>query len=1014
MRHPYLAKLLFLLLLAGFGFLPSAAFAQSTGSVSGRVTDSKNEGIPGATVLIEGTSLGSSSNVDGTYSIQSVPAGPHTVVISFVGYNAVRRPVTVVAGQNAEVSAGLTENTTQLAEAVVVGYGTQRRQDVTGSITTVTSKEFVQGQVTNPEQLVQGKVAGVQITTNSGAPGAASQILIRGGSSLSASNSPLIVIDGVPVSNDGISGASNPLSLINPNDIESITVLKDASSTAIYGVRASNGVIIVTTKKGLQGEKLHVTASTQQSVAVVTKYVPVLDGDQYRALVNSAGNDQQKGLLGTANTNWQKEIFRPAYTADNNVSLLGSVGKTPFRVSTGYLYQEGVLKRNDLKRYSGSIGISPLLFNDNLRIDLNLKGTWIDNNFSDQGAVGAAVSFDPTHPIMSSDPKYAPYGGYYEYLNVDGSLNTLSTRNPLSLINNTRNRSTVQRSIGNVQFDYKLPFVPGLSANLNLGYDISRGNGTTLINPTAASVYNRGGTNNIYKQDLNNTILEAYAKYQREIFGQRFDILGGYSFQKFQNRNYVFNDNRFNGTVFSPYTPSFDNQNTYLNTQVLLSFYTRANLNIKDRYLFTGTFRADNTSNFAPGKRTGYFPSGSFAWRLKGEDFLKDSKTVSDLKLRLGVGQTGQQDIGVNFGFLPVSTLSDLSSRYQFGNQFYQTLRPAFYNPSLTWETTTTYNAGLDFGFLDNRITGSVDVYQRDTKDLLLFSNVAALSNLTNAGNLNVGSLTNKGVEIAANFQVVRSEKFGLTLNTNATFNQNRITKLTIVDNPNYVGQETGGIGGAVGNTAEINAVGHSAGTFYLYKQIYSANGTLIQGAVADLNGDGTINGSDRYYGKPTRPVAILGFGASTNYGKATLAFTMRSNLGQYVYNNVRSQSAFVQSSTNSLYNVSTEQLVSHLNSAATTVAQSDYFIENASFLRMENVSLGYNFGSLVHEKTNLNLTFAVQNLFLITNYKGLDPEIINIPTPSGTNPNPAATVGIDNNIYPRPRTFTVGLSLGI
>ena len=681
------------------------------------------------------------------------------------------------------------------------------------------------------------------------------------------------------------------------------------------------------------------------------------------------------------------------------MSLLGSVGKTPFRVSTGYLYQEGVLKRNDLKRYSGSIGISPLLFNDALRIDLNLKGTWIDNDFSDQGAVGAAVSFDPTQSVMSTDPRYAAYGGYVEALGTDGSLNTLATRNPLSLINQSRNRSTVKRSIGNVQFDYKLPFVPGLSANLNLGYDVQRGNGTTLINPSAASVYNRGGVNNIYKQDLNNTILEAYAKYQRQLFGQRFDILAGYSYQKFENRGYLFNDNRADGTVFTPYTPTYDNKDQTLTTQVLLSYFGRANLNIKDRYLFTGTFRIDETSNFAPGKRTGYFPSGSFAWRLKGEDFLKDSKAISDMKLRLGVGQTGQQDIGINFGYLPVSTLSQLTSRYQFGNQFYQTLRPSFYNSDLTWETTTTYNAGLDFGFLDNRITGTVDVYQRDTKNLLFFSNVAALSNLTNAGFLNVGSLTNKGVEISTNFQVVRSEKIGLTLNANATFNQNRITKLTIVDNPNYLGQETGGIAGGVGNNAQINSVGHSANTFYLYKQIYnSSNGLPIQGAVADLVADGTINGSDRYYAKPSRPVAVLGFGATTNYGKASLAFTMRSNLGQYVYNNVRSQSAFVQSSTNALNNVSSEQLSSHFTSAATTVSQSDYFLENASFLRMENVTLGYNFGSALREKTNLSVSASVQNLFLITNYKGLDPEVIN---------------GIDNTIYPRPRTFTVGLNVG-
>ncbi|SHI88103.1 iron complex outermembrane recepter protein [Hymenobacter daecheongensis DSM 21074] len=1002
MKHHYLAKLLFLLLFVCAGF--TSAFAQ-TGSVSGRVLDEKKEGVPGATVIIDGSTLGSSTNTDGTYNIQNVPAGPHTLVISYVGYNTSRQNINVTAGQNTAVAEiSLAENTTLLSEAVVVGYGTQRRQDLTGAVEQVTSKQFVKGQVTNPEQLVQGKVAGIQITTNGGAPGAGSQILIRGGSSLSASNQPLIVIDGVPVDNTGIAGTGNPLTLINPNDIESITVLKDASSTAIYGVRASNGVIIVTTKKGVQGEELRVNFATQQSIATVAKYVPVLTADEFRALVNRAGNDQQKGLLGTANTDWQKEIYRNAFTSDNNLSVLGSAGKVPFRVSTGYLTQQGLLKNNDLKRYSGSVGITPMLLNDNLRVDLNVKGTWIDNNFSDQGAVGNAVSFDPTQPIRSDDPKYAPFGGYYEAFGTDGSLNTLSPRNPVSLINQRRDRSTVKRSIGNVMLDYKLPFLTGLSANLNLGYDVQRGAGTTFVPTSAASAFNRQGVNNNYRQDLNNTILETYAKYQGDVLGQRFDILGGYSFQKFQNRQYRFDDRREDGSVFTPFSRTFDDKDQTLDTRVLLSYYSRANYNIKDRYLFTGTFRIDQTSNFAKGQRTGYFPSGAFAWRVKGEDFLKSSTAVSDLKLRLGVGQTGQQDIGNNSSYLPVSTLSTNTSQYQFGFDgagnplFYPTLRPGFYNPGLTWETTTTYNAGLDFGFLDSRITGSVDVYQRDTKDLLFFSNVAALSNTTNAGFLNVGSLTNKGVEFTTNLEAVRGEKFGLTLNANATFNRNRITKLTIVDSPDFIGQETGGIAGGVGNNAQINSVGYAAGSFYLYKQLYNSEGRPIQNAVADLKADGTINGSDRYRYKSSRPDAVLGFGANTTYGKASLAFTMRSNIGQYVYNNVRSQSAFTPNATNFLNNVSDEQLSSGFNSTATQVLLSDYFLENASFLRMENVTLGYNIGNALSEKANINVSFAVQNLFLITKYKGLDPEV---------------SSGIDNTIYPRPRTYTLGLNFG-
>ncbi|WP_460607782.1 SusC/RagA family TonB-linked outer membrane protein [Hymenobacter terrigena] len=1026
MRHPYLAKLLFLLLLAGFGFLPSAAFAQSTGLVSGRVTDGKNEGIPGATVLIEGTSLGSSSSVDGTYSIQNVPAGPHTVVISFVGYNAVRRPVTVVAGQNAEVSAGLTENTTQLAEAVVVGYGSQRRQDLTGAVEQISEKQFVKGQVTNPEQLVQGKVAGVQITTGGGAPGSNSQILIRGGSSLSASNSPLIIIDGVPVDNTSLAGVSNPLSLINPNDIESITVLKDASSTAIYGVRASNGVILVTTKKGLQGDALHVNVSSQNSVASAYKYVPVLSADDYRAVVNQYGSASQKATLGKASTDWQKEIFRPAFSSDNNVSVSGSTGVIPYRVSGGYLSQQGILKRNDLKRFSGALNLSPVFLDGKLRVNLNVKGTWIDNNFSDQSAVGNAVSFDPTQPI-TVDATGAPtaiytgaagnpfgltnaqisrYGGYSEFsqLNDDKtvSLNTLSPRNPIGLINQSRNRSTVKRSIGNLQLDYKLPFIDGLSANLNLGYDIQRGRGTNFVPAEAASNFNRQGINNIYAQDLNNTILEAYGKYEHTVGPGRLELLAGYSYQRFENRNYVFADFRANGTELNPVSLSYSNQDTYLNTNVLVSYYTRLNYNIQDKYLFTGTFRADGTSRFSP-NHFGYFPSGAFAWRIKGEEFLKNSTAISDLKLRVGYGKTGQQDLGGNYyPFLANLTLSNLSSSYQLGYnadgtpRYIRTLRADQYNANITWETTTTYNVGLDYGFFGGRLYGSVDLYNRKTEDLLNFVNISAGSGLSNGGTYNVGSLTNKGIEVITNVDAVKGDRFNLTINANATFNQNRLTKLTGADAPGDLGQPTGGISGGVGNNIQINTVGYASNTFYVNQQVYGADGKPLQGIYVDRSGDGTIDSKDRYRYKSSRPTVILGGGANMTYQKLSLAFTLRANLGNYVYNNVRS---------NSFYDISTNGFVPNRNreflDSRFSAAQyfSDYFVENGSFLRMENLTLGYNFGEIIRKGSNVSVSLAAQNLFLITNYKGLDPEVIG---------------GIDNTIYPRPRTFTVGINVGI
>ncbi|RZK29298.1 MAG: SusC/RagA family TonB-linked outer membrane protein, partial [Hymenobacter sp.] len=501
MKQPYLAKLRFLLfLLLSLAGSVGAAWAQASGTVTGRVTDTKNEGIPGVTVVIEGTSLGSSTDVEGNYTIGSVPAGGRVLVISFVGYTTVRQQIAVGAGKTLTVpTQALSESATQLGEAVVVGYGTQRRQDLTGAVEQISERSFVKGQVTNPEQLVQGKVAGVQITTAGGAPGSSTNILIRGGSSLSASNSPLIIIDGVPVDNTGLAGASNPLSLVNPNDIESITVLKDASSTAIYGVRASNGVILVTTKRGVVGDQVHVTASTQQSIATVAKYNNVLSADQFRTLVNANGTAGQKALLGTASTDWQREIYRPAYSADNNVSVSGAAGNLPYRASVGYLSQQGILKKNDLTRITGSLSLTPVLFKGSLRAALNLKGSLIDNNFSDQDAVGAAVSFDPTQPVTSSDARYAPYGGYYVSLNPSTNiLEPLSVNNPVALINQVRNRSTVRRSIGNLTLDYKIPFVPGLSANLNVGYDVQRGRGTTYRPAATANTgyYFRNGQNN--------------------------------------------------------------------------------------------------------------------------------------------------------------------------------------------------------------------------------------------------------------------------------------------------------------------------------------------------------------------------------------------------------------------------------------------------------------------------------------------------------------------------------------
>ena len=982
----------------------SKASAATNGPISGKVVDAQGEGIPGVTVLLEGTSQGVSTNADGTYTIANVAPGSYVLVISYVGYVAQRIPVTVSDGTPTQVpSTTLVESVTALGEAVVIGYGTQRRQDLTGAVEQISEKQFVKGQVTNPEQLIQGKVAGVQITTAGGAPGAASDIRIRGGSSLNASNSPLIVIDGVPVDNAGLAGSSNPLSLINPNDIESITVLKDASSAAIYGSRASNGVIIVTTKRGLQGEPLRVNVSTQNSVATPAKYVPVLSAAEFRSVVEKYGSAQQKATLGTASTDWQKEIFRTAFTTDNNVSLLGSAGKVPFRVSAGYLNQQGLLLKNSLNRYSGSVGVSPLLLNDNLRIDINLKGSVIKNNFSAQDAVSRAVYFDPTQPVTSAD---ARFGGFFEFADASGPR-PLAPRNPVGLINQREDLSTVKRSIGNIQFDYKLPYVSGLSANLNLGYDVQRSNGTLFVPATAGSDFLRGGISRQYQQGLNNTLLETYAKYTRNFGKAKLDLLAGYSWQQFQNKQYRFDDNRASGVVYVAAEQTYDKKVSFTDQYNLLSYYGRANLNFDDRFLLTATLRADGSSRFSPDNRWGYFPSAAVAWRLKGEEFLKQSKTVSDLKLRLGYGQTGQQDIGEGagnlYGYLPFYSLGSNLSQAQLGLAYYRTLRADFYDLNRKWETTTTYNAGLDYGFFGGRVYGSIDVYQRDTRDLLNTVFLAALTNQSNAGTINVGSLTNKGVEFSVNVDAVKGEAFNLSLNANATFNRNELTKLTNSDSPNAVGVVVGNSGIAnydaeVNQNAQINTVGYQEGSFYVYEQKYGADGKPLENQFVDRNGDGTVDSKDLYRYHSPRPKAILGLGGNLSYQKVNLAFTFRSNLGNYLYNNQRSRSLFVQNSLGFVRNSGDELLYSGFTQNAGNQFLSDYYVEDASFLRLQNLTLGYSFGDLLRKGTTLNLSLAAQNVFLITNYKGLDPEI---------------TTGVDNTIYPRARTFTVGLNLG-
>ncbi|MEO6682489.1 MAG: SusC/RagA family TonB-linked outer membrane protein, partial [Ginsengibacter sp.] len=890
-------------------------------------------------------------------------------------------------------------STEKLKEVVVIGYGTTRKKDLTGSITQVTSDEFQSGQITSPEQLIAGKVPGVSVISNGGAPGAGSTIRIRGGASLNASNDPLIVLDGVPLSNDGISGVYSPLSMINQDDIETFTILKDASATAIYGSRASNGVIIITTKKGRLGKKPTVNFNTSFSVSEAGRKANVLSPTNFRRRVIETGNQKYINLLGDANTNWQEEIYQTALATDNNISISGGFKKMPYRVSLGYLDQEGVLKTGKLERFSGGINVSPQFFEDHLKIDINLKGSVTNTRFANQGAIGAAVYFDPTKPVMSGNNRY---NGYWQWLDPSSTtgLRGLAPRNPVGLLMDEHNLGEAQRSIGNALIDYKFHFLPDLHAFVNVGYDISKGTGTLFINDSAAQTYKRspdgkvGGVNTQFKQEKTDKLLEAYLNYTKSFGRNRLEVIGGYAYQDFLTTNYSFADFSANKIQIGA-NPNYEFDKPQY---TLISYYGRANLSISNRYILTGTIRTDGSSKFSIDNRWGVFPSGAFAWNIKNEKFLDNSIAVTDLKLRLGYGITGQQSGIGYYDFNSFYNLSGPKSQYQFGNEFYNMYAPTGYNPNLTWEETETYNAGLDYGFANNRITGAIDVYYKKTSKLLNSIVQPAGSNFSNEIVANVGDMENKGIEVTLNLQPIKKSNFVWDLNLNATYNENKITNLTALKTPDFKGNRFYGISGGTGNTILINSVGYPRGSFYTYKQAYSENGLPIDGLFEDLNRDGIINEDDFYRYKSTDPNCLIG--ASSNFNinnKFNAGFVLRGSIGNYMYNNVFSATSTMRNILNPLNYLNNAAAGYLMSGVGDKYFLSDYYVQNASFLRMDNIYLSYRVGKVLKEKADLTVNANFQNVFIITNYVGLDPE---------------NSSGVDNNVYPRPRVLSLGLNL--
>lgn len=980
--------------------LPLSVGAQTgTINVRGTVTDVAGEPIIGANILIQGTSSGTVTDYDGNFTLQAPANG--VLEVTYIGY----QPRSIPIDNRTTINVTLQEDTELLEELVVIGYGTVRKEDATGSVVAVDATKINRGLATSPTELLAGQVAGLSVVSAGGAPGSSANIRIRGGSSMSASNDPLIVIDGVPVDTEGINGMENPLSTINSNDIETFTVLKDASATAIYGSRASNGVIIITTKKGHSG-RARVNYTGNMSVSTKTGIVDVMDASTFRNyVVNSFGADSpQAAALGNTETNWQNKIFRVAASTDHNLSVSGSISETlPYRVSVGYTNENGILRTSGLERYTGSINLSPTFFDDALRVQVNAKGVYNTNRFADRGAINSATQFDPTMPVYSTN---SPYGnGYYMSLKADGAPIDIGLANPLAILNQRHDNSNVYRSIGNLQLDYSLPFLEGLRANLNLGYDISESNGDVIIEDNSPMTWVWGdykagwGENSTYYQYKSNTLLDFYLNYVNNFGIHRIDAMGGYSWQRFyreEENTYPNSAARASETGEEFYKEG----NDYSTESYVISFFGRLNYSLLGRYLLTFTLRNDGSSRFSPDNKWGLFPSAAFAWRVIDEPFMEDAGNVmSDLKLRLGYGVTGQQNLGSgDYPWMGRYSYSQAGANYFFGDQMVPLIRPLAYDENLKWEETATYNAGLDFGFLNNRVSGAVDVYYRKTTDLLNTVGIAAGTNFSNQLLTNVGELENKGIELTLTGRPVVSKDLNWDLSYNISYNQNRITKLTINDDPNYVGVRFGGIDGGTGNNIAIHSVNYPANSFYVFEQVYDNDGRPVEGAYVDQNADGAINDDDLIVYKNPAPDLFMGLSSQLSYKNWDLNFSLRSNIGNYVYNNIQSN----RESRSITYDPS-GWLKNRVNSATYTNFdavhyQSSYYIQNASFVKMDNISVGYNFGQLLHEPQSGRIYFTVQNPFVITKYKGLDPEFTN--------------EGIDNNIYPHPRVFIMGLSL--
>ena len=958
-----------------------------TRTIKGEVTDAQNgEALIGATVMVEGEKGGTVTDFDGNFSLQ-VSSSAKKIKVSYIGY------IDKVLSISDNMKVKLESDSKALADVVVIGYGTARKSDLTGSVATVKSKDFNKGLVSSPEQLINGKVSGVQIMSNSGSASAGSTIRVRGGASLNASNDPLIVLDGVPLEQGGISGnSSNFLSMINPSDIESMTVLKDASSTAIYGSRASNGVIIITTKKGQQGA-VKVNFNTTNSLQTRAQMVDMLSRDEFVNVINQFGTDNQKSLLGTANTDWNDEVYRTAFGTDNNLSVSGSIDKwLPFRVSVGYYNQSGLVRKDNVERWTGNVVLTPSFFQDHLKLTINAKGTLNNNSFNNGGAVWAAATFNPTIPVYSGNDKY---GGYNEALDADGYPVNAGVRNPRGLVDLYDSKSKVSRFIGSMDVDYKVHFLPDLKLHATVGADYAKGDGTIHVPVYAAQSYNKdeslGGSDYKYGPQKNeNRLLTLYANYAKyfEDIKSNVDLTAGYDYQYWKSTTPLYYTKSAAGTNLSTVKAS-----DY--RHVMLSYYGRINYSFDGKYLLTATVRRDASSRFSKDTRWGTFPSVALGWTLTEEPWLKNQKVLSNLKLRASYGVTGQQEGIGNYNYLPVYTSSVTGAEALINGQYITTYRPEAYVSDLKWETTTSWNFGLDFGFLNGRIGGAIDFYTRKTKDLLASVPTAAGTNFSKTILTNVGNVDSKGIEVSLNATPIQTKDWEWNLSYNFTWQNMKVKNLSLTKGGSQTNVKVGPSIDAY--QFQVLSEGYEPYMFYVYHQLYdSKTGKPIEGAYADLNNDGEINESDLYRYHSPAPKYIMGLSTSLRYKQLTLGMSFRANIDNYVYNGMgMSTGAFETVSYNNsqLNNLNTSFLKTGFK---TRQYLSDYYVENASFLKLDNLSLSYNVGK-INKWASLTVSAMVQNVFTITGYSGTDPEVPN---------------GMDNSFYPRPRTYSVSLGL--